>query len=342
MVAVAAAPFTKKHLVESLILALTSGKDGKPEWVTRREIRLRLSNAQIAVRDNMLRDWLMDLVEAGKVEQRERDGKEEYRLTSGSEATDTVTPGKNGKKRMETREIYERLSKLDPKTIKTKKVEWKDKNTGKTKSYSAKFISARTVMNILDTVVGPENWRAEFAPFMGTAVQCTLYLRADDGWIGKSDIGTPSDIEPAKGAVSDALKRAAVHWGIGRELYNEGTASFDDEDTPADPPAQPANGNGRRASKPRQPAPDFEGNARAKSEPPAAGESALHWSLAEAPRANFDRALIYNNISEDTAKANLGAEDPDVSIDDLLLQYDSVGDAIKAVLEPAKERAANS
>ena len=30
----------------------------------------------------------------------------------------------------------------------------------------------------------------------------------------------PGENEPFKGALSTALKRAAIHWGIGRELYH--------------------------------------------------------------------------------------------------------------------------
>ncbi|MCA1572759.1 MAG: hypothetical protein LC798_21195 [Chloroflexi bacterium] len=37
--------------------------------------------------------------------------------------------------------------------------------------------------------------------------------------VTRSDVGMPSSQEPIKGAYSDALKRAAVHFGIGRELY---------------------------------------------------------------------------------------------------------------------------
>lgn len=136
---------------------------------------------------------------------------------------------------METREIFERLSKLDPKVIKRKTTKYKDKKTGQEKQFSVSYISARTVMNMLDSIVGPVNWRAEYTLLTETVIACTLYIRLDGEWLGKTDVGTPSDIEPAKGAVSDAFKRAAVHWGIGRELYNEGTANF--EDDKLEPPA---------------------------------------------------------------------------------------------------------
>ena len=123
-----------------------------------------------------------------------------------------------------------KLSKLDKRAVKSLTKKWKDKKTGQEKSFVVSYVTARTVMNMLDTVIGPANWYATYEPFAGGSVQCTLYLRIDGEWIGKSDVGTPSDIEPEKGAVSDAFKRAAVHWGIARELYNEGTATFETDD----------------------------------------------------------------------------------------------------------------
>ena len=86
------------------------------------------------------------------------------------------------------------------------------------------YVTARGVMNRLDQVLGPENWRDEFRELPGGSVVCTIFIRVDGDWIGKSDVGTESDIEEDKGAFSDAFKRAAVKWGIARELYREGTA----------------------------------------------------------------------------------------------------------------------
>jgi len=94
------------------------------------------------------------------------------------------------------------------------------------------FITARVVMNRLDAVVGPQNWRDEYATVPGGVV-CTICLRIDGEWVGKSDVGDAGDIEPVKAMYSDALKRAAVKWGIGRELYNDGTAFEDEQSTPA-------------------------------------------------------------------------------------------------------------
>ena len=52
---------------------------------------------------------------------------------------------------------------------------------------------------------------------------CRLRLRIGERWITKSDVGGPSEQpdggDRLKAAFSDALKRAAVKFGIGRYLY---------------------------------------------------------------------------------------------------------------------------
>src|SRR5262249_13820499 len=55
------------------------------------------------------------------------------------------------------------------------------------------------------------------------SVMCRLRLKFGDQWITKTDVGSPSEQPDSgdrlKAAVSDALKRAAVKFGIGRYLY---------------------------------------------------------------------------------------------------------------------------
>jgi hypothetical protein len=54
-------------------------------------------------------------------------------------------------------------------------------------------------------------------------VVCRLRCRIGADWLVKVDMGSPSEQPDAgdrlKAAFSDALKRAAVKWGIGRYLY---------------------------------------------------------------------------------------------------------------------------
>lgn len=88
------------------------------------------------------------------------------------------------------------------------------------KALALAYIDARNVMERLDAVVGPENWQDSYEETSKGRVICTLSLRIDGRWISKSDGAGNTDVEGDKGAVSDALKRAAVKWGIGRYLYS--------------------------------------------------------------------------------------------------------------------------
>lgn len=70
-------------------------------------------------------------------------------------------------------------------------------------------------------------------------------------------------------------------------------------------------------------------------------EDAAHWSRQPEPRGNFDRSMTYNHVDEGTIKVALGSEDPAISIDTLLLNYDSVGAAINQVLTYVIEHASS-
>lgn len=81
------------------------------------------------------------------------------------------------------------------------------------------YIDARQVMDLLDEVMGPENWKDRYYS-VGDSVYCEISLRIGDDWVSKSDAGSQSNFEAEKGQASDAFKRAAVKWGIGRFLYS--------------------------------------------------------------------------------------------------------------------------
>jgi len=80
------------------------------------------------------------------------------------------------------------------------------------------YIDARSVMRRLDAVVGPDNWTFDFEPLNagGTAIKGVLCICG----VAKADAGEAAEeSEPVKAAVSDALKRCGVHFGIARYLY---------------------------------------------------------------------------------------------------------------------------
>lgn len=101
-------------------------------------------------------------------------------------------------------------------------VEWKPQAVSGERALAVAYINARAVMERLDEVVGPTNWRDEYM-VMPEGVECRLSLRIGGEWITKVDVGDPAGSDPAdriKGGYSNALKRAAVKWGVGRYLYD--------------------------------------------------------------------------------------------------------------------------
>lgn len=100
-------------------------------------------------------------------------------------------------------------------------ISWRAQTVTKdgTKAMALAYIDARDVMQRLDDVVGPDGWQCRYPHANGKTV-CEIGIRVRDEWIWKADGAGDTDIEAEKGALSDAFKRAAVRWGIGRYLYD--------------------------------------------------------------------------------------------------------------------------
>ncbi len=85
------------------------------------------------------------------------------------------------------------------------------------------YIDARLIQDRLDEVLGVENWEDVYKILPDGSVMCKLKCKLGDRWITKTDVGSPSEQpdlgDRLKAAFSDALKRAAVKFGIGRYLY---------------------------------------------------------------------------------------------------------------------------
>lgn len=86
------------------------------------------------------------------------------------------------------------------------------------KAMALAYIDARDVMERLDDICGPENWQDRYE-FSGPKTICYLQIKIDGEWVTKADGAGDTAVEAEKGAISDAFKRAAVKWGIGRYLY---------------------------------------------------------------------------------------------------------------------------
>ncbi len=103
---------------------------------------------------------------------------------------------------------------------KTMPYKWRIQSINSYAATCVAYIDARDVMDILDEVVGAGNWQDSYE-VIGGNLYCDIAINVGDGlWVSKTDCGTESKIEKEKGQSSDAFKRAAVKWGIGRFLYS--------------------------------------------------------------------------------------------------------------------------
>jgi hypothetical protein len=104
---------------------------------------------------------------------------------------------------------------FDPKFIK-----WRvgATNKDKTKGIALAYLDAREVTKRLDDVLGADKWQDKLIREADGFV-CELSIEIDKQWITRSDAAGLTKVEPVKGGASDAFKRAAAKWGIGRYLY---------------------------------------------------------------------------------------------------------------------------
>ena len=116
-------------------------------------------------------------------------------------------------------------------------IEWRLQYTNEERGtgVAVPYVTNRAIQYRLDKTVGISNWKNEFIPWHSdgkkAAQLCgiSIYFAERNEWVAKYDGAENSDIEPVKGGLSDSMKRAAVHWGIGRYLYEMDTVFVDIE-----------------------------------------------------------------------------------------------------------------
>jgi hypothetical protein len=100
---------------------------------------------------------------------------------------------------------------------------WKPGAVRGNRALALAYADARAVESRLDEVLGVDGWQDEYGCLANGSVVCKLRCRVGGQWIVKSDVGGPSEQEDegdrTKAAFSDALKRAAVKYGVARYLY---------------------------------------------------------------------------------------------------------------------------
>ena len=93
------------------------------------------------------------------------------------------------------------------------------KSQDKTKATLLAYIDARDVMERLDKACGFENWQCRYPLSDSGLLVCEIGIRVNGEWLWRSNGAGDTQVEAEKGKCSDAFKRAAVLWGIGRYLY---------------------------------------------------------------------------------------------------------------------------
>ena len=100
----------------------------------------------------------------------------------------------------------------------------------KDKAIALFYLDAREVTRRLNEVCGLDGWSTKQEAvvsggnLLGTRCELSIRMPYKDSrdnyvWNTKTDFGEPSKTAPLKGSASDALKRAAVLFGVGRYLY---------------------------------------------------------------------------------------------------------------------------
>ncbi len=102
------------------------------------------------------------------------------------------------------------------------KISWRigARTKDKKKGIALAYIDARDVMQRLDEALGLD-WQCKYdiATESGLLV-CSIGIKVGGDWIWRSNGAGDTQVEAEKGKASDAFKRAAVLFGIGRYLYS--------------------------------------------------------------------------------------------------------------------------
>jgi len=116
--------------------------------------------------------------------------------------------------KLQSQQVYNELG-MAPK--------WRIQSVKMDKAICIPYYDARDVQIVLDYVCGQADWCNEPLNIGGKLYMQIGINIEGEGWVYKSDVGTESNIEKVKGEASDAMKRAAVMWGIFRNVYATGT-----------------------------------------------------------------------------------------------------------------------
>lgn len=141
------------------------------------------------------------------------------------------------------------LQDLQPKLSQHIPYQWRvqSRTKDRSKAICTAYIDARDVMNVLDKYC-EYGWESEFKEVNGF-IFCGITIHTADSFLTRWDAGMRVENNPddqmydqaGKSAASDAFKRAAVMWGVGRFLYDLPMVTL-----PCDQYGNVVDGNGNR------------------------------------------------------------------------------------------------
>jgi hypothetical protein len=129
---------------------------------------------------------------------------------------------------MKNYEFYLLRRPFHPDQIKTRMLESRGGDKDQAMGVPLLYIQRQDVEDRLDDVAGPGGWGRNYDAH-GDRVVCNLGIQCSfegsEGdlyteWVWKADGAGATDIEGDKGIYTDAFKRAAAAWGVGRYLYD--------------------------------------------------------------------------------------------------------------------------
>jgi hypothetical protein len=133
------------------------------------------------------------------------------------------TPTNEEAPRQPARPAVEALTRALSAPFEATEVKFKPAVVSGNRALALAYVDARVIQDRLDEVLGVEGWQDDYECLEDGSVVCRLRLRLGDEWVTKVDVGGPSEQpdggDRLKAAFSDALKRAAVKFGVGRYLY---------------------------------------------------------------------------------------------------------------------------
>lgn len=118
--------------------------------------------------------------------------------------------------------MKETKNKVLSQPVKADEIEWRvqfiKKELFKGNVSVVPYINNRCVMDRFDEAFGWDGWSNEIKEIAGGYL-CKVTVKIGDIEVSKVDGASKTDIEPEKGGISDAMKRCAVQFGLGRDLY---------------------------------------------------------------------------------------------------------------------------